>query len=72
MTSETTSKTLLLLQPFSWASVTSKNLPPSGAVPVSGIPPHVVKVAPAAPVGPAPSLTPPPHLSLLAMLTNPV
>ncbi|XP_077387356.1 ras GTPase-activating protein-binding protein 1 [Festucalex cinctus] len=37
-------------RPFSWASVTSKNLPPSGAVPVSGIPPHVVKVAPAAPV----------------------
>ncbi|TNN47198.1 Ras GTPase-activating protein-binding protein 1 [Liparis tanakae] len=36
--------------PFSWASVTSKNLPPSGAVPVSGIPPHVVKVATAAPV----------------------
>uniref|UniRef100_A0A8C6K6J1 G3BP stress granule assembly factor 1 n=1 Tax=Nothobranchius furzeri TaxID=105023 RepID=A0A8C6K6J1_NOTFU len=33
--------------PFSWASVTSKNLPPSGAVPVSGIPPHV-KVAPTA------------------------
>uniref|UniRef100_A0A3P8RW18 GTPase activating protein (SH3 domain) binding protein 1 n=1 Tax=Amphiprion percula TaxID=161767 RepID=A0A3P8RW18_AMPPE len=33
-------------QPFSWASVTSKNLPPSGAVPVSGIPPHVVKVTP--------------------------
>ncbi|KAJ8015086.1 hypothetical protein DPEC_G00022490 [Dallia pectoralis] len=29
---------------FSWASVTSKNLPPSGAVPISGIPPHVVKV----------------------------
>ncbi|KAK2502933.1 hypothetical protein MC885_011135 [Smutsia gigantea] len=29
---------------FSWASVTSKNLPPSGAVPVTGIPPHVVKV----------------------------
>ncbi|XP_057267942.1 ras GTPase-activating protein-binding protein 1 isoform X1 [Pezoporus wallicus] len=29
---------------FSWALVTSKNLPPSGAVPVSGIPPHVVKV----------------------------
>ncbi|XP_075458249.1 ras GTPase-activating protein-binding protein 1 isoform X3 [Ascaphus truei] len=29
---------------FSWASVTSKNLPPSGAVPVSGIPPHVVKI----------------------------
>ncbi|XP_012717260.2 ras GTPase-activating protein-binding protein 1 [Fundulus heteroclitus] len=26
---------------FSWASVTSKNLPPSGAVPVSGFPPHV-------------------------------
>uniref|UniRef100_A0A3B4XJN7 GTPase activating protein (SH3 domain) binding protein 1 n=1 Tax=Seriola lalandi dorsalis TaxID=1841481 RepID=A0A3B4XJN7_SERLL len=38
------------LQPFSWASVTSKNLPPSGAVPVSGIPPHVVKVTPTAPV----------------------
>uniref|UniRef100_A0A8C5CBV7 GTPase activating protein (SH3 domain) binding protein 1 n=1 Tax=Gadus morhua TaxID=8049 RepID=A0A8C5CBV7_GADMO len=36
-------------RPFSWASVTSKNLPPSGALPVSGIPPHVVKVAPAAP-----------------------
>ncbi|XP_056899483.1 ras GTPase-activating protein-binding protein 1 [Takifugu flavidus] len=35
---------------FSWASVTSKNLPPSGAVPVSGIPPHVVKVTPTAPV----------------------
>uniref|UniRef100_A0A1A8MK49 GTPase activating protein (SH3 domain) binding protein 1 n=2 Tax=Nothobranchius TaxID=28779 RepID=A0A1A8MK49_9TELE len=34
-------------RPFSWASVTSKNLPPSGAVPVSGIPPHV-KVAPTA------------------------
>ncbi|XP_044517714.1 ras GTPase-activating protein-binding protein 1 isoform X1 [Gracilinanus agilis] len=32
------------LRTFSWASVTSKNLPPSGAVPVSGIPPHVVKV----------------------------
>ncbi|CAL8331708.1 unnamed protein product [Lota lota] len=29
---------------FSWASVTSKNLPPSGTVPSSGIPPHVVKV----------------------------
>ncbi|XP_041702826.2 ras GTPase-activating protein-binding protein 1 isoform X1 [Coregonus clupeaformis] len=35
-------------RPFSWASVTSKNLPPSGAVPVSGVPPHVVKV-PSAP-----------------------
>uniref|UniRef100_A0A3P9HRY2 GTPase activating protein (SH3 domain) binding protein 1 n=1 Tax=Oryzias latipes TaxID=8090 RepID=A0A3P9HRY2_ORYLA len=34
-------------RPFSWASVTSKNLPPSGAVAVSGISPHVVKVAPA-------------------------
>ncbi|KAM9741554.1 LOW QUALITY PROTEIN: ras GTPase-activating protein-binding protein 1 [Menidia menidia] len=34
-------------RPFSWASVTSKNLPPSGAVP--GIPPHVVKVTPTAP-----------------------
>ncbi|XP_006864011.1 PREDICTED: ras GTPase-activating protein-binding protein 1 [Chrysochloris asiatica] len=31
------------LRTFSWASVTSKNLPPSGAVPVTGIPPHVVK-----------------------------
>ncbi|XP_067106191.1 ras GTPase-activating protein-binding protein 2 isoform X1 [Osmerus mordax] len=28
---------------FSWASVTSKNLPPSGSVPASGISPHVVK-----------------------------
>uniref|UniRef100_A0A8C7KJP1 G3BP stress granule assembly factor 2 n=1 Tax=Oncorhynchus kisutch TaxID=8019 RepID=A0A8C7KJP1_ONCKI len=28
---------------FSWASVTSKNLPPSGTGPSSGIPPHVVK-----------------------------
>ncbi|XP_037328141.2 ras GTPase-activating protein-binding protein 2 isoform X5 [Pungitius pungitius] len=28
---------------FSWASVTSKNLPPSGTVPSSGMPPHVVK-----------------------------
>lgn len=36
-------------RPFSWASVTSKNLPPSGAVPVSGIPPHVVKAPPTAP-----------------------
>ncbi|XP_019901209.1 ras GTPase-activating protein-binding protein 1 isoform X1 [Esox lucius] len=36
-------------RPFSWASVTSKNLPPSGAVPVSGIPPHVVKVPSTAP-----------------------
>uniref|UniRef100_A0A7N8XWA4 GTPase activating protein (SH3 domain) binding protein 1 n=2 Tax=Mastacembelus armatus TaxID=205130 RepID=A0A7N8XWA4_9TELE len=36
------------LQPFSWALVTSKNLPPSGAVPVSGIPPHV-KATPTAP-----------------------
>uniref|UniRef100_A0A8D3A126 GTPase activating protein (SH3 domain) binding protein 1 n=1 Tax=Scophthalmus maximus TaxID=52904 RepID=A0A8D3A126_SCOMX len=36
-------------RPFSWASVTSKNLPPSGAVPVSGISPHVVKVTPTAP-----------------------
>uniref|UniRef100_H3D0E4 G3BP stress granule assembly factor 2 n=1 Tax=Tetraodon nigroviridis TaxID=99883 RepID=H3D0E4_TETNG len=30
---------------FSWASVTSKNLPPTGSVPSSGIPPHVVKVS---------------------------
>ncbi|XP_071402506.1 ras GTPase-activating protein-binding protein 1 [Centroberyx affinis] len=36
-------------RPFSWASVTSKNLPPSGAVPGSGISPHVVKAAPPAP-----------------------
>lgn len=28
---------------FSWASVTSKNLPPSGTVPSTGFPPHVVK-----------------------------
>uniref|UniRef100_A0A3Q3FAN1 GTPase activating protein (SH3 domain) binding protein 1 n=1 Tax=Labrus bergylta TaxID=56723 RepID=A0A3Q3FAN1_9LABR len=35
-------------RPFSWASVTSKNLPPSGAVPVSGMPPHVVKAIPTA------------------------
>uniref|UniRef100_A0A669DW88 GTPase activating protein (SH3 domain) binding protein 1 n=1 Tax=Oreochromis niloticus TaxID=8128 RepID=A0A669DW88_ORENI len=40
---------LRVFQPFSWALVTSKNLPPSGAVPVSGIPPHVVKVTPTAP-----------------------
>ncbi|NXP48652.1 G3BP2 protein, partial [Heliornis fulica] len=26
---------------FSWASVTSKNLPPSGTAPSSGVPPHV-------------------------------
>uniref|UniRef100_H0XQJ7 NTF2 domain-containing protein n=1 Tax=Otolemur garnettii TaxID=30611 RepID=H0XQJ7_OTOGA len=32
------------LRTFSWASVTSRNLPPSGAVPVTGIPAHVVKV----------------------------
>ncbi|KPP58647.1 ras GTPase-activating protein-binding protein 1-like [Scleropages formosus] len=30
-------------RPFSWASVTSKNLPPGGVVPASGVPPHVVK-----------------------------
>ncbi|XP_053284737.1 ras GTPase-activating protein-binding protein 1 [Pleuronectes platessa] len=36
-------------RPFSWASVTSKNLPPSGAVPVTGINPHVIKATPAAP-----------------------
>nr|XP_023959706.2 ras GTPase-activating protein-binding protein 1 [Chrysemys picta bellii] len=35
---------LMVVTTFSWASVTSKNLPPSGAVPVLGIPPHVVKV----------------------------
>lgn len=32
---------LHFLQAFSWASVTSKNLPPSGTVSSSGIPPHV-------------------------------
>lgn len=36
-------------RPFSWASVTSKNLPPSGAAPVSGMSPHVVKATPTAP-----------------------
>ncbi|XP_068596337.1 ras GTPase-activating protein-binding protein 1 [Brachionichthys hirsutus] len=35
-------------RPFSWASVTSKNLPPSGAGP-SGFSPHVVKASPTAP-----------------------
>uniref|UniRef100_A0A8C9SAM3 Ras GTPase-activating protein-binding protein 2 n=1 Tax=Scleropages formosus TaxID=113540 RepID=A0A8C9SAM3_SCLFO len=35
---------LYFLQKFSWASVTSKNLPPSGTMP-SGIPPHVVKAS---------------------------
>ncbi|XP_072519365.1 ras GTPase-activating protein-binding protein 1 [Salminus brasiliensis] len=30
-------------RPFSWALVTSKNLPQGGVVPPSGIPPHVVK-----------------------------
>uniref|UniRef100_A0A9J8A008 G3BP stress granule assembly factor 2 n=1 Tax=Cyprinus carpio carpio TaxID=630221 RepID=A0A9J8A008_CYPCA len=30
---------------FSWALVTSKNLPPAGALPASGISPHVVKAA---------------------------
>ncbi|KAK7138211.1 hypothetical protein R3I94_013747 [Phoxinus phoxinus] len=29
---------------FSWASVTSKNLPPGGVVPATGVPPHVVRV----------------------------
>ncbi|XP_064423058.1 ras GTPase-activating protein-binding protein 1 [Latimeria chalumnae] len=32
------------LRMFSWASVTSKNLPPLGAVAVPGVLPHVVKV----------------------------
>ena len=32
------------LRTFSWTSAASKNLPPSGAVLVPGIPPHVVKV----------------------------
>ncbi|XP_057706796.1 ras GTPase-activating protein-binding protein 1 [Corythoichthys intestinalis] len=36
-------------RPFSWALVTSKNLPPSGAVTASGVTPHVVKAVPAAP-----------------------
>uniref|UniRef100_A0A8C1DRR8 GTPase activating protein (SH3 domain) binding protein 1 n=2 Tax=Cyprinus carpio TaxID=7962 RepID=A0A8C1DRR8_CYPCA len=31
-------------RPSSWASVTSKNLPPGGVVPVTGVPPHVVRV----------------------------
>ncbi|XP_015227014.1 PREDICTED: ras GTPase-activating protein-binding protein 1 isoform X1 [Cyprinodon variegatus] len=35
-------------RPFSWASVTSKNLPPSGAVPVSGFSQHIAKAPPAA------------------------
>ncbi|KAM8974777.1 ras GTPase-activating protein-binding protein 1 [Pelodytes ibericus] len=43
---------------FSWASVTSKNLPPSGAVAVSGIPPHVVKVQTSQPRPDAKSETP--------------
>nr|AAH46059.1 Zgc:56304 [Danio rerio] len=30
---------------FSWALVTSKNLPPAGALPASGISPHVVKAS---------------------------
>ncbi|XP_062871443.1 ras GTPase-activating protein-binding protein 2 isoform X1 [Trichomycterus rosablanca] len=30
---------------FSWASVTSKNLPPSGSLSSTGIPPHVVKAS---------------------------
>lgn len=47
-------------QSFSWASVTSKNLPPSGAVPASGIPPHVVKVTPTAPVSLGHVTEPPP------------
>uniref|UniRef100_H0XK97 G3BP stress granule assembly factor 1 n=1 Tax=Otolemur garnettii TaxID=30611 RepID=H0XK97_OTOGA len=34
------------LRTFSWASVTSKNLPPSGAVLVTGIPPYVVEPHP--------------------------
>ncbi|XP_016108331.1 ras GTPase-activating protein-binding protein 1-like [Sinocyclocheilus grahami] len=31
-------------RPSSWASVTSKNLPPGGVVPATGVPPHVVRV----------------------------
>ncbi|XP_052005849.1 ras GTPase-activating protein-binding protein 1-like [Xyrauchen texanus] len=34
-------------RPSSWASVTSKNLPPGGVVPATGVPPHVVRVPPA-------------------------
>lgn len=34
----------VLFQPSSWASVTSKNLPPGGVVPATGVPPHVVRV----------------------------
>ncbi|XP_057206068.1 ras GTPase-activating protein-binding protein 1 isoform X2 [Triplophysa rosa] len=36
-------------RPSSWASVTSKNLPPGGVVPVTGVPPHVVRVPSAQP-----------------------
>ncbi|XP_041930772.1 ras GTPase-activating protein-binding protein 1 isoform X1 [Alosa sapidissima] len=36
-------------RPFSWASVTSKNLPPGGIVLGTGVPPHVVKVQPTQP-----------------------
>uniref|UniRef100_A0A8C2WKM7 G3BP stress granule assembly factor 2b n=1 Tax=Cyclopterus lumpus TaxID=8103 RepID=A0A8C2WKM7_CYCLU len=38
---------------FSWASVTSKNLPPSGTVASSGISPHVVKAPSSQPRGEA-------------------
>ncbi len=38
------SQMLFLFQPSSWASVTSKNLPPGGVVPATGVPPHVVRV----------------------------
>ncbi|XP_056328223.1 ras GTPase-activating protein-binding protein 1 isoform X2 [Danio aesculapii] len=36
-------------RPSSWASVTSKNLPPGGVVPATGVPPHVVRVPSAQP-----------------------
>ncbi|XP_052011066.1 ras GTPase-activating protein-binding protein 1-like [Xyrauchen texanus] len=36
-------------RPSSWASVTSKNLPPGGVVPTTGVPPHVVRVPSAQP-----------------------
>ncbi|XP_050983872.1 ras GTPase-activating protein-binding protein 1 isoform X2 [Labeo rohita] len=36
-------------RPSSWASVTSKNLPPGGVVPATGVPPHVVRIPSAQP-----------------------
>ncbi|XP_059371462.1 ras GTPase-activating protein-binding protein 1 isoform X1 [Carassius carassius] len=36
-------------RPSTWALVTSKNLPPGGVVPATGVPPHVVRVPSAQP-----------------------